>query len=379
MWHHQGQESKDMADRKLATIRTVSSVEPIEGADFIELAHVDGWQCVVKKGEFRPGDLCVYFEVDSFLPVEERYEFLRKSSYVKLQLPIDGLDEGFRLKTVRLKKTLSQGLALPLHAFSEHPNLFVCDDGLLGDGGILYTVGADVSALLGVVKYETALPPALRGLAKGLFPSFIRKTDEERIQNLPHYFDKFRDMEFEVTEKVDGMSMTVYLNDGVAGVCSRNIDLKLSDGETSVMWGVAQELALHQILKDIGRNLALQGELAGEGIQGNPLKLRGRKFFLFNIWDIDKQAYLTPGERGNLFNFIMLRSDIQHVPALRAGFQVFREYGTMRELLHYATGNSLVNMSSPREGLVFKSIDKVDGQVVSFKAISNDYLLRNRT
>jgi len=101
-------------ERKLATIRKVNEIKPIEGADMIELAIVDGWQCVVKKGEFKPGDPGVYFEIDSYLPIEERYEFLRKSSYKKIPDQLQGQRaEGFRLKTVKLRGQISQGLMLP--------------------------------------------------------------------------------------------------------------------------------------------------------------------------------------------------------------------------------------------------------------------------
>ena len=137
-------------NRKLASIRKIGSVSPVEGADNIELVHVDGWQCISKKGDFKEGDFCVYFEIDSFLPIRPEFEFLRKSSYRKM-----GGKEGFRLKTIRLRGQLSQGLAMPIQLFKELPyegyELFKEDDHGYGNG-------YDVTETLGVTKYEPPIP-----------------------------------------------------------------------------------------------------------------------------------------------------------------------------------------------------------------------------
>ena len=346
--------------RKLATIRRISSVEPIEGADLIEAIRVDGWQCVARKGEFKVADLCVFFEVDSFLPIEERYEFLRKSSYKKVDGNVnDTRSEGFRLKTVRLRKTLSQGLAMPLRAFG----------GLLG----AYQLGDDLTEVLNIEKYEPAIHASLSGIAKGAFPGFIKKTDEERIQNLPQYFKLYKDMGFEVTEKLDGSSMTVYLNDGEFGVCSRNLDL-LED-ESNTFWKMARELELERILKSTGCNLALQGELVGEGIQKNPLKIKGHRFYLFNIWDMGQKRHLTTWERKVMYQDYF--ATLFHVPVIAEKEMVFETLPTMKAMLEYAIGPSLIGKHVQREGVVFKSTELVGNEVLSFKAISNNYLLKH--
>jgi RNA ligase (TIGR02306 family) len=365
-----------MDNRKLATIRKVDSLERIDGADFIEMVRIGGWQCVAKKGEFKPSDLCVYFEVDSFLPVEERYDFLRKSSYKKVQDSLQGgRAEGFRLKTARLRNTLSQGLALPLRAFTDHPRLKVSVDGFVAENGMTFGLGDDVTKLLDVEKYETPIPASLSGQVKGMFPGFVKKTDEERIQNLPEYFDRFRDLAFECTEKIDGTSMTVYRNDGDVGVCSRNLDLLEEPSNT--LWKTTRDLELLELLDEMGRNLALQGELAGEGIQKNPLKIRGQKYFLFNIWDIDKKAYLEPEERREIFEFLKQRAPIEHVPVVEENTKVFEKLPTMETMLEAATDKSRINNQVYREGVVFKSHSMVGAEVISFKAISNKYLLKH--
>lgn len=146
--------------RKLATIRKISEIKPIEGADKIELAIIDGWQCVVKKNEFNVGDTCIYCEIDSFLPIKPEFEFLRTSSYKKM-----GDIEGFRLKTIRMKGQISQGLVLPISVLPEGP---YCND-------------LDVTEILGIKLYEAPVLAQLQGQMRGNFPHFISKTDEERV------------------------------------------------------------------------------------------------------------------------------------------------------------------------------------------------------
>jgi len=347
--------------RHLATIRNVSDIVSIEGADRIELAKIDGWQCVVSKHSFKPGDACVYFEIDSFLPIEGRYEFLRKPCYRKIPELGDKRSEGFRLRTAKFLGVLSQGLCLPLSEFPE-----------LNPNGLC--IGSDVTEILGVDLFVPPIPTHLAGDVKGMFPSFIKKTDEERIQNLPEYFDKHKDLVFEVTEKVDGTSMTVYLNRGEFGVCSKGIDW-LEDDKNS-LWKMARKLDLEKLLRDIGGNIALQGELMGEGIQKNRLRIKGHQFYLFNIWDIDTQSYLTPTDRVYLIDKYIehIRDNgIMHAPFLD---EITLSQKTMDGLLGMANGMSCINPDMKREGLVFKSNDKVGPEIISFKVISNDYLLK---
>jgi len=363
--------------RKLATIRTIKSITPIKKADFIELVEIDGWQCVAEKGEFKKGDLCVYFEVDSFLPVEERYEFLRKSSYKKMPEDLKGgLSEGFRLKTVKLRGKVSQGLVLPLINFKDHSEIKeIKSEGLITVKGEFFKVGADITSFLGVEKYEPPVPVNLSGQVKGMFPVFAEKTDEERIQNILEYFERYKDTSFECSEKIDGASMTVYWNENDFGVCSRNLDL--FESESNTLWKLANELELKRLLDKLGRNIALLGEAAGAGIQKNPLKLKGQKFYLFNIWDIDRRVYLSCKERMKIFDFLKNEVPIEHVPIVESGIKVFTQFSDIHHLLAFAVGNSLLNKNTGREGLVFKSETLVEKRIVSFKVVSNKYLLKH--
>jgi len=348
-------------ERKLSTIRKINEIKPIEGADMIELAIVDGWQCVVKKGEFKPGDLGIYFEIDSYLPIEERYEFLRKSSYKKIPDQLKGQRaEGFRLKTVKLRGQISQGLMLPIDIFPELKTT---------------PVGSDVTESLNVELYEPPVPANLAGQVRGKLPGFLKKTDEERIQNLPEYFSEYKNMSFECTEKIDGSSMTVYFTRDDQGVCSRN--LNLLEDEANTLWKISNQLELHKLLKELNKNLALQGEIAGEGIQKNPLKIKGQHFFLFNIWDIEKREHLSPPERMDTFQFFERRVSIKHVPVISPGIKIFEKYKTMPELLDLAIGQSVINKDIQREGIIFKSLESIGREIISFKVISNKYLLKH--
>lgn len=337
--------------RKLVTIRVIQAIHPIPDADNIEIAVVDGWEVIVKKGIFKVGDWGLYFEIDSFLPIEERYEFLRKSSYRKL---VDG-SEGFRIKTIKLRGQISQGLLLPL---SDFPYLE-------------YNLESDYTQALHVSKWEPTLPVHLAGAAKGMFPSFIEKTDENRIQNLTQYFKLYPHIKFEVSEKVDGSSLTCYYNNGDIGVCSRNIDLKEDDNNS--FWNTAHRLNLRDILLDLKKNIAIQGELVGPGIQKNTLKLKKLDLLVFNIWDIDNQRYLLPSERKKLISQIGLNN----VPIIEDSFDIFTQCTNVKDILTYAEQKSIINPDMISEGIVCKSCEYINERMLSFKVLNNTYLLKN--
>lgn len=340
--------------RKLATIRRIADIQPIEGADAIEVATVDGWKVVVKKGEFQTNDLAVYFEIDSVLPVREEFEFLRKGCYVKkdwLVSEANPTGEGFRLKTIRLRGQVSQGLLTPF------------EDYMWGDDD--FYEGADVTNHMGVVKWDPPLPATLSGKAKGNFPSFIPKTDQERIQNVSN-LDKYRNDDFEVTLKLDGSSMTAYSYEGKIGVCSRNLELDYINSPDTTFAKVFIESGLAAAMPD---GLAIQGELMGPGIQGNRENLKEHSFFVFDVYNILEGRYLDHDERWDLVDHLRKQGvHINHCPlvGVKLAARMSKE-----ELLAMAEGPSLVH--KVREGLVFKSIQNPS---FSFKAISNKFLLK---
>lgn len=344
-------------ERKLATIRKITNITPIEGADKIELVTVGGWKVVAAKDvNHKIGDLVVYCEIDSFLPIKEEFEFLRKSSYKKLS---DGT-EGFRLKTIKLRGQVSQGLILPIKELSIFQ--FASSSNL--------SEGDDVTNLLGITKYEPPIPAELAGKVKGGFPHFIPKTDEERVQNLSKEYDEWKlqsKHKFYVTEKLDGSSATYYIKDGVFGVCSRNLELLETEGNT--FWKVARELDLENKMKSLNMNISLQGELIGEGIQGNPYKIKGQTVRFFTGFDIDKFERISFTQ----LVVMLMELNLQYVPVLNDEFG-FVLPDTIEGMLEYAENKSQLNENTEREGVVVRSMDGT----ISFKAISNKFLLSEK-
>lgn len=337
-------------DRKLASVVKVLKVEPIEGADAIEKVSVLGWQVVSRKGEFKEGDKAVYFEVDSFLPIKPEFEFLRKSSYKKL---VDG-SEGFRLKTIKLRKTLSQGLLLPISILKFRPE----ND---------YKEGEDVTEILEVVKYDPPLPAQLSGIAKGNFPGFIPKTDEIRVQSEPAVIEELRGKPFYITVKMDGTSGTFYMKDGEFGVCSRNLELKETEGNS--FWAIAKKYGL--VDKMAGKNIAIQGEVVGPGIQKNPLLLKEVELHIFSIYDITDGKYWDFKEVVNFCG----DNGLKFVPVEEVDGDFCY---ALEQLLEKAKGT--YGSGKQREGIVIRPQTETYSETLkgrlSFKVLNNDYLLK---
>lgn len=344
--------------RKLASIQRVDKFDPIPGADNIVCASVLGWKLVTQKTNFKEGDLCVFFEVDAFLPVREEFEFLRKACFKSTK----NLGDGFRLKTIKLKGQVSQGLILPLDSL---PELIPFKMNNTED-----IIGEDLTEFLKVQKYEKPIPAQFQGRIRGNFPMFIPKTDQERAQNLVGKLRYKLNERFESSLKLDGSSMTVYNRVEESGdnfgVCSRNLDLK--DEDNNLYWEVAKKNNLQEILK--GKNLALQGELMGPGVQGNRENFKEHRFYIFDVWDIEAQKYYTPLERDIFVNM----HGLLHVPVLEHLELSFicKPDTIIDSLLKYAERRSINHDIA--EGVVFKSMD---GKY-SFKIINNQFLLKEK-
>lgn len=381
-----------MSIRKLASIRRIKQILPIAGADMIELALVDGWQVVVKKGEFKENDLAVFCEIDSWIPTAIA-PFLTKDGYAPKEF--NGVP-GERLKTIKLRKQLSQGLLLPLSS--------------LGREGIGYTEGTDVTERLGIQKWEAPEEKATNNGPQASrtrsYPYFIRKTDQERAQNYGHMIAQRLDTNFEVTVKKDGSSLTVfrvvpsspYYEDArkmllpkptlwqrikslftykqtgpVYGICSRNVLLPL-EGNSNFHVAAAPLLKVleDRVSQSLEGSIALQGELVAPDIQGNYEKVTGVEFHLFDIFEIDKQEYMLPVDRrlfAELYGVphatVVDKGTLSNILQLKDGEDV------VQKLLTYASGEG-DNPGVMREGVVFKAED----QDFSFKCVSNEYLLK---
>lgn len=344
--------------RELATIRTISNLEPIDGADNILTATVDGWQLVVKKEEFQVGDPCVYFEIDSFIPVMGAIMHLENKFSTYQGVP------GLRIKTIKLRGQVSQGLALPLRA---------C--------GVEEWGWHDVTEQLDVRLWEKPIPSEMQGVMRGNFPSFIPKTRQDRVQNLTKVLPQLIGQTFEVTQKMDGASMTIYcvneeidagilgLNDAPrVGVCSRNMDLDMTAVDNFHI--VAAEEGGWLDAMRFFPGYAVQGELLGPRVYQNRENFDKLTFMVFDVYTIDEGRYLTPLERYVFLEDLRgLGVEADHVPILISVFDMHEENANSKALL--AITESLCG--SRFEGLVFKQ----NVGEFSFKAISNAYLLKH--
>ena len=342
----------DVYVRKMASVQEVNGVYPIEGADKICQYGINGWRVVDQVGKYQVGDKVVFCEVDSFIP-STIAPFLTKAGH--FPKVFNGV-EGEKLRTIRLRKALSQGLILPRTV------LDVTQDGITYES--LADVGDDISEILGIQKWEA--PPEFSSAdARGSFPSFIIKTDQERVQNCYGDVKKWFESEtWEESEKAEGSSMTAYHRNGDFGVCSRNLDLKESEDNT--YWKMAIELDLKNKLTVLGKNIAIQGELCGPGIQDNIYKLQKHMFFVFDIFDIDKFEYYTPVARREL----TAKLGLTDVPIYATEKTLAGK--THGELLAGADGQSVLGtVGCLREGIVYKANSE---KRISFKCVSNLYL-----
>jgi len=327
--------------RKLVSIQRIREISSIPNADAIEVAKVLGWSVVIKKNEFKVGDLVVYAEIDSVFPEKEEFEFLKERK--------------FRISTIRLRGQISQGICFPLI--------------ILPVGN--YEENQEVTELLEVVKYEPPIPACLEGEIKGMFPSFIRKTDETRVQVLQRELTERKGDTCSFSEKLDGTSTTFYLNNEEFGVCSRTLDL-LED-ERNTLWQMARKYDVEEKLRALSKNLALQGETIGDGIQSNKYQLakNERRFYLFNIFDIDRYEYLPHDEFLKLANEL----NIPTVPILESNYLLT---DNIEELVKLSMGNSVLAPHVKREGIVFKVKETTPSHPyqISFKSINPEFLLK---
>jgi RNA ligase (TIGR02306 family) len=347
--------------RKLASIQIVNAVEPIPAADAIEKARVLGWWVVVKKGEYRPGDRVVYSEIDSLLPERAEFEFLRSSSYKPAITDANGTllqAAGFRIKTVKLRGQVSQGICFPTSILPEAAPT---------------EEDADVTELLGVRKWE---PPQTgnSGRTKGSFPGFLPKTDETRVQVLEKVIERHRGRVFFVTEKLDGTSFTAFVRAGEFGVCSRNMLLDTTD-EQSTLVRHAKRLKLEERLRAVGsargHDVAVQGELIGPGVQGNKYALKELALRVFNVFDVSGYRFL---DHADMLNAV-LELGLEAVPQL--GPVVLNH--TIDELVALSEGMSVLNAKAQREGIVLRPLMEVEDEYLgrlSFKAINPKFLLK---
>ena len=380
--------------RALAYIQHVTNIRPIDGADNIEQCNVLGWNLICKKGEFHEGDPCVYIEIDSKVPEREEFEFLRA--------------KGFTVKTMKLGKfnCISQGLAMPQSAFKELVGLSEGTD-VTDILGIKYSVQED-NARKGngdpnakyksmaarhqkIFKKKWARWMMRRSWGRKVmffffgkkkdnprgFPTFVSKTDEERVENQPWRIGDGKT--YLATEKLDGTSCTYALerkgrNKFEFYVCSRNVRQQDEKQECyhdhNIYWDLAFKYNIEQHLKDFLNQfpqlkwVCIQGEGVGS-VQGNPLKLTEDDLYVFNFKESQTGRWSSMAGAGQVREWGM-----KWVPILGE----VQMPDTMEELKVLATGKSKVNPNVMREGIVYRSLDGSD----SFKNVSREYLLSKK-
>ena len=343
--------------RKLASVQRVYAVEPIEGADRIELARVLGWQCVVNKGAFKPMDLGVYFEIDSFLPIREEFEFLRKSCYKNTDI----MGEGFKLRTQKFRGQISQGLLLPLDTFPELP------DNL--------TVGQNVSELLGVRKWEIEERATTGGNVIGGLPYDVPHTDETRVQAEPGLIAAFAGLTYYISTKMDGSSHSISIDEDGFHVTGHNYEYKNDD--SSAFYRFVNERGYRDVLERFAKisgdkTVTVQGEFCAPGIQQNRLRLTKPEWYVFTIRENGQRVGLERMKN------ICRACGFNMVPIEEIGTDLPSKYPTVEALLERADGE--YPNGGKKEGIVVRTTEPVYNDTIggplSMKIINNAYLLK---
>lgn len=343
-------------ERKLATVQEIRNVTEVPNSDFLECVQVLGWKVVVRKNEFKTGDKCIYFEVDSFLPIKPEFEFLANSSYRKHP----GLGEGFRLKTMKLRGQISQGLVLKLSDLNLDESL---------------PIGTDLTEQLSIIKWEPIERYGNLGIAIQGLPFGLPKTNEIRVQTIPDIINEFKGLEYYISTKIDGMSITMYLKDGQFGIC--NHGHQIIDNGASSLWRYAKEHKIEERMKALGyENIAIQGELAGPLIQKNRLKLKKAQWFVFNIIDIrnnlERVDYYMMKEMCEKLHLTM-------VPIEEIGTSLNGEYPSLEDLLERSKG--FYESGLRKEGIVIRPTKPCYSETLndylSIKVLNNDFLLKD--
>ncbi len=329
-----------------ATIQRISKIEPIENADKLEKAFILGWQVVVLKGDFQPGDLCVYIEIDSVVPEIETFEFLRPRH--------------FRIKTIKLRGVLSQGIAFPLSA--------------LPDSVTEVQERLDVTEIMGVKHFERPISANLRGIIRGGFPGYVLRTDEPNVESIPEILNELKGVECVSTIKVHGTSGSYIIKSNDYQVCSRNNSFKLDvpENDKVVYVMMSKKYDIENKLKSLGINIALQGEVAGPGIEKNKLELKEIDLFIFNAYLIDSQKYLGHDPLIVLCHTLGLKTVVED--------QRFVFNHTLDQLKEMAHGK-YPGTKNNREGIVIRPLHEMFSETtrgrMSFKVVSNKFRLED--
>lgn len=344
--------------RKLASIQEIKRIERIQGADNIELAYVLGWQVVVDKDKFKEGDLAVFFEVDSFLPICNEFEFLRKSCYKNT----NHLGEGFKLRTIKLRGVLSQGLLEKVETFKQLDKKV--------------KIGDDVTNILGVKQWQIEEIATSSGNISGKLPASIPHTDEVRIQTEPKLLEEYKNKEYYISTKMDGSSHSIGIDYDGFHVCGHNYEYK-DDGHCSFYEWINNRNIKEKVIKYYEESkldsFVIQGEFCAPGIQKNRLKLIKPEWYVFTIIINNKRVNLKT--MLNICKYLK----IENVPIEEVDYDLPSKYPDIESLLQRADGE--YPNGGKKEGIVIRPTTsefcKIINAPLSMKIINNKYLLKN--
>jgi len=354
--------------KNLARIERIDAVEKHDNADSLDIVTVKGWKVISKRGEFTPGRLCVYVEIDSLLPEKECFAFMERVKY--------------RVKTIRLRGRISQGIVFPLDILDE--------DWVDLPEGFEKKIGEDVTEILEVKKFEKPVPLGCQSI--GSFPTHLcAKTDETRVQNIhtDKLLDFFRNSGgIDVRIKHDGSSLTVAKDpEGEVYLCSRNNRLDATK-EGSAFSSVFEKYDLGSIPE----SHVVQAELIGPKIQGNKEGLAAADIRVFNVFK-DRETQMDANEMNDFCNARGLPvaeriytgevEDFLEIlwNTLELRFSDFA-FTSMTELLLNFADTLTYRNGARAEGMVVRPINPFYDDYLcknfSFKVVSNEFLLKNK-
>ena len=340
-----------MTMQKIASIREITDIKQIDKSENFERAIIDGgWSVVVEKNQYSSGQKVVYIQPGAWIP--SKLASVGESGIYK------GI-RGGQLKIIKKSGIYSEGMIIPLDKIKN-----ISED-------------SDIDQIYNVQKWERIISEEFSGVSKGVYPSYIETPSYDHCQNLNHQiFNEHINDQYEITTKLDGIPMSVYVKGGRVGVFSNGINFK--ETPTNYFWKLARNINIIEKIKEFYEdsnkwNFAIHGVVVGEGIYANAEKIKERRFFMHDIYDITNKKFVDPEKRHKLYIPLSEGTLLDHLPVLANRVTMPYIAKNMDELVAYADGPSIAPFTK-RKGLVFKSYNSD----FSFKVRSNLYSIANR-
>ena len=331
----------DCSNMHVATIEKVVSVREHPNADLLQIATILGWDVVCKKQDCQKDELVVFINIDSVVDPHPFFHFLKAKSY--------------QIKPIKIRGYISQGLIVPIKDL-QHFGFTKIQE---------LSIGSDVSKIVGAKHYEEIEPSRTTGKSKGLFPSFLFKTNENNLRNFPLAIEEIKDKEVYITQKIDGTSATFYVKSGRFGVCSRTLDLQEDENH---YWNMVKKYDLAFKMLNFDDDIAIQGEIYGPSIQNNSSGIKQISFAAFNIFDIKRLNY---GSLQELTDFCST-NDIPQAKIIYRGKMNFE----LKDLIRMASEQFYDN-NNPCEGIVIRTVEPINSKCMALNRWSAKVLNEN--